>query len=217
MRTQVLLAVAGSTGVEVGDLDVVDGRVVSVSGGVEVDVPLDELSASRIFEATERFQHRTTYPLDADGQGDAHVSVACAAHRAVVDVDPDLGLVRVVQVATAQDVGRALNPAAVLGQVEGGIAQGVGLATMEEILLRRRQAPEPVVHRLPDPHRARHARGRGRLHRAARARRAVRCEGRGRATGDLVHARRRGRHPRRDGRARSTRVPVRPSDITGTG
>jgi len=45
------------------------------------------------------------------------------------------GLVRVVQVATAQDVGRALNPAAVLGQVEGGIAQGVGLATMEEILL----------------------------------------------------------------------------------
>jgi len=106
-----------------------------VSGAVEVGVPLVELSGSRIFEATERFQHRTTYPLDADGQGDAHVSVACAAHRAVVDVDPDLGLVRVVQVATAQDVGRALNPSAVLGQVEGGIAQGVGLATMEEILL----------------------------------------------------------------------------------
>jgi CO/xanthine dehydrogenase Mo-binding subunit len=53
----------------------------------------------------------------------------------VVDVDPELGLVKVVQVATAQDVGRALNPLAVTGQVEGGIAQGIGLAVMEEIVL----------------------------------------------------------------------------------
>ena len=51
-----------------------------------------------------------THPLDADGQGDAHVSFACAAHRAVVDVDPELGLVRVVHLATAQDVGKVLNP-----------------------------------------------------------------------------------------------------------
>ena len=135
VRTQVLLDAAGTVGAEVGDLDIVDGRVVSVGGSVDVDVALTTLSERRIFEATERFQHRTTHPLDADGQGDAHVSVACAAHRAVVDVDPDLGLVRVVQVATAQDVGKALNPAALLGQIEGGIAQGVGLATMEEILL----------------------------------------------------------------------------------
>jgi CO/xanthine dehydrogenase Mo-binding subunit len=56
------------------------------------------------------------------------------AHRAVVDVDPDLGLVKVVQIATAQDVGRALNPLSVIGQVEGGIAQGLGLAVMEEII-----------------------------------------------------------------------------------
>jgi CO/xanthine dehydrogenase Mo-binding subunit len=63
------------------------------------------------------------------------VSFACAAHRAVVDVDPDLGLVRVVHLATAQDVGKVLNPVQVVGQVEGGIAQGVGLAVMEELLL----------------------------------------------------------------------------------
>ena len=74
-------------------------------------------------------------PLDADGQGDAHVAFACAAHRAVVDVDPELGLVRVVHVATAQDVGKVLNPVQCLGQVEGGIAQGVGLAVMEELLI----------------------------------------------------------------------------------
>jgi CO/xanthine dehydrogenase Mo-binding subunit len=59
-----------------------------------------------------------------------------AAHRAVVDVDVDTGLVKVVQVATAQDVGKAINPVAVVGQIEGGIAQGLGLAVMEEVQLR---------------------------------------------------------------------------------
>jgi CO/xanthine dehydrogenase Mo-binding subunit len=87
------------------------------------------------FEATVEYHHRVTHPLDADGQGDAHVSFACAAHRAVVDVDAELGLVRVVHLATAQDVGKVLNPLQCLGQVEGGIAQGVGLAVMEELVL----------------------------------------------------------------------------------
>ena len=56
------------------------------------------------------------------------------AHRAVVDGDPELGLVKVVQIATAQDVGRALNPLSITGQIEGGVAQGLGLAVMEEII-----------------------------------------------------------------------------------
>jgi CO/xanthine dehydrogenase Mo-binding subunit len=51
----------------------------------------------------------------------------------VVDVDTELGLVKVVELATAQDVGKALNPQAVEGQIEGGSAQGLGLAVMEEI------------------------------------------------------------------------------------
>ncbi len=66
------------------------------------------------------------------------MSFACAAHRAVVDVDPELGLVRVVHLATAQDVGKVLNPLQVIGQIEGGIAQGVGLAVMEELHRRGR-------------------------------------------------------------------------------
>ncbi|MGH8869402.1 MAG: molybdopterin cofactor-binding domain-containing protein [Actinomycetes bacterium] len=86
-------------------------------------------------EETVEFHHGRTMPLDEHGQGDAHVSFAFAAHRAVVDVDPDLGLVRVVEVATAQDVGRVLNPLQVTGQIEGGIAQGVGLAVMEEVVV----------------------------------------------------------------------------------
>jgi CO/xanthine dehydrogenase Mo-binding subunit len=84
-------------------------------------------------DVTREHHHRRTVPLDAKGQGDAHVTFAFAAHRAVVDVDTELGLVRVVEIATAQDVGKAINPQAVEGQIEGGIAQGLGLALMEEI------------------------------------------------------------------------------------
>ncbi len=80
--------------------------------------------------------HRKTEPLDGSGQGDVHVSFAFAAERAVVDVDTDLGLVRVVQIAAAQDVGRAINPQNVYGQIEGGTAQGLGLALMEEIQIK---------------------------------------------------------------------------------
>ncbi|HVC13563.1 MAG TPA: xanthine dehydrogenase subunit D [Acidimicrobiales bacterium] len=94
-----------------------------------------ELLAPAPLETEQEYHHRPTKALDADGQGDAHVSFMFAAHRAVVDVDPELGLVRMVQVATGQDVGRALNPVQVAGQIEGGIAQGVGLAVMEEIVV----------------------------------------------------------------------------------
>jgi xanthine dehydrogenase D subunit len=97
------------------------------------DGPLEALLAAGPVEATREHHHRPTEPLDARGQGDAHVTFAFAAHRAVVDVDTELGLVRVVEIATAQDVGRAINPQAVEGQIEGGIAQGLGLALMEEI------------------------------------------------------------------------------------
>jgi CO/xanthine dehydrogenase Mo-binding subunit len=88
-------------------------------------------------EATVTWRHRPTYTLDPEtGQGNAHVQFAFAAHRAVVDVDTELGLVKVVEIATAQDVGKAMNPQAVEGQIHGGIAQGLGLAVMEEIQLR---------------------------------------------------------------------------------
>jgi len=92
-------------------------------------------STVRLGPSTREYRPRRTEPLDENGQGDAHLAFCFAAHRAVVDVDVELGLVRVVEIATAQDVGRAMNPLAVEGQLEGGIAQGLGLALMEEIQL----------------------------------------------------------------------------------
>jgi xanthine dehydrogenase D subunit len=105
--------------------------------GDEHVASLAELLSDGPIEHLERFRHPATEPPDEKGQGNVHAGFAVAAHRAVVDVDADLGLVRVVQVDTAQDVGKALNPQSVLGQIEGGIMQGVGLAIMEEMILRR--------------------------------------------------------------------------------
>lgn len=81
-----------------------------------------------------RFRHPATEEPDEHGRGHLHVDFSVAAHRAVVDVDPELGLVRVVRIDIAQDVGRALNPVQLRGQIEGGIAQGMGLAVMEELV-----------------------------------------------------------------------------------
>jgi CO/xanthine dehydrogenase Mo-binding subunit len=101
----------------------------------EIDAQGGPQQLRRPVEATRVFHHRPTGKLDANGQGDPHVSFAFGAARAVVEVDTDLGLVRVVQLAVAQDVGRALNPQSVVGQIEGGSAQGLGLALMEEVAL----------------------------------------------------------------------------------
>ena len=115
-----------------GDLGIESGQVCA--GGVPL-APLERFLDEPI-EALRVYHHRRTRALDAAGHGDPHVAFAFAAQRAVVDVDTDLGLVRVVQIATAQDVGRALNPQSVYGQIEGGTAQGLGLALMEEVQLK---------------------------------------------------------------------------------
>jgi OHCU decarboxylase len=97
---------------------------------------LGALLGEDAIEETVEWRHRETYPLDENGQGDAHVQFAFSAHRAVVDVDVELGLVRVVELATVQEVGKAINPQALEGQIQGGTAQGLGLALFEEIQIK---------------------------------------------------------------------------------
>ena len=201
------------------ELGVEDGFVTADGERV---APVEELLPTPI-ECTRVWRHAPTHPLDERGQGDVHVGFLFGAQRAVVDVDEELGLVRVVQLATAQDVGFAINPQSVIGQIEGGSAQGLGLALMEEIQLRDGPDRERFVHRLPAPDHARHAEGRGRARRGARARDAVRRQGRGRALergragGDRLGASERARArppthpgpPRRPGRpSRTARHPA---------
>lgn len=120
-------------GVDPIRLAIEGGHVVDTLG--ELRLPVAEATAGTAFEATKEYHHRPTEHLDERGQGNVHTAFAFTCQRAVVDVDVDLGLVRVVQIATVQDVGRALHPLSVLGQIEGGIAQGLGLAVMEELVL----------------------------------------------------------------------------------
>jgi xanthine dehydrogenase D subunit len=110
-------------------------KIVDVGGEVLAD--LVEILGDDAVEETVEWRHRPTEPIDPEtGQGNAHVQYAFSAHRAVVDVDVELGLVKVVALDTAQDVGKAINPDAVVGQIQGGSAQGMGLALMEEVVVR---------------------------------------------------------------------------------
>ena len=133
VRDSLLARASLRLGCDPQDLGLVDGGIGHVATG-ELLLPMADLLADGAVEATFEYHHRPTEAIDdVAGQGDAHIAFAYAAHRAVVDVDTELGLVRVVELAAAQDVGKAINPQAVEGQVEGGSAQGLGLALLEEV------------------------------------------------------------------------------------
>lgn len=118
-------------------LELHDGDDLSAEGvwrGGELVAPMSEVLVNGPVSERLLFRHPGTEEPDDQGRGKVHVDFCVAAHRAVVDVDPELGLVRVVRIDTAQDVGKMLNPQSVIGQIEGGIAQGMGLAVMEELI-----------------------------------------------------------------------------------
>lgn len=141
VRERLFESVSARYGVAREALEIIEGRVVSLGG--EIDLPIAASVPGEVLEETVTYRHAPTFELDENGQGDNNVSFAFAAHRAVVDVDLDLGLVRVVEITTSQDVGRVLNPVQLVGQIEGGIAQGVGLAVMEEIVVDNGQVRNP--------------------------------------------------------------------------
>ncbi|WP_195730165.1 xanthine dehydrogenase subunit D [Streptomyces albidoflavus] len=116
------------------DLLLEGGKVVTDGG--EVLASLAEVLGDEVVDLELEWRHRPTEPFDLrTGQGDGHVQYSFAAHRAVVEVDTELGLVKVVELACAQDVGKALNPLSVVGQIQGGSTQGLGVAVMEEIVV----------------------------------------------------------------------------------
>ncbi|WP_042164309.1 xanthine dehydrogenase family protein molybdopterin-binding subunit [Streptomyces sp. NBRC 110035] len=115
------------------------GKVVTEGGEVLAD--LVDVLGDEAVEVEEEWRPRPTEPFDLrTGQGNGHVQYTFAAHRAVVEVDTELGLVKVIELACAQDVGKALNPLSVIGQIQGGTTQGLGVAVMEEIVVDPRTA-----------------------------------------------------------------------------
>ena len=111
-----------------------DGSVSVVEGGTRkslrlAELPLDAFGYVITCEAT--FDPPTS-PLDENGQGNPYAVFGFGAHLAEIEVDVELGTVRVLKVTAAHDVGRAINPTLIEGQIEGGVAQGLGMALMEE-------------------------------------------------------------------------------------
>ena len=141
VRERLFEHVGKTNGIDPLRLIIDDNEIVDTMGSLRLNV--SDAAPGVRFEETFEHHHRPTEDLNEDGQGNCHVAFAFVAHRAVVDVDVELGLVKVVQVATAQDVGRALNPLSVQGQLEGGIAQGLGLAVMEEVIVQDGRVRNP--------------------------------------------------------------------------
>jgi CO/xanthine dehydrogenase Mo-binding subunit len=133
LRAAILRAVNAPSDAEVsiadGDIYVKDSSTthrIALAG-----LPVD--ADGYVFAAVEQYDPPTK-PLDKNGQGAPYAQFGYAAHLAVVEVDTALGTVRAVKFVAAHDVGRAINPMLVEGQIQGGIAQGLGMALMEDYL-----------------------------------------------------------------------------------
>ena len=112
------------------------GKIVTTDGRntSEIDLStLEEKPGGDVLIGEGHFDPPTE-PLDEAGQGKPYGTYGFAAQIADVEVDLDLGTVKVIRIAAAHDVGRALNPQQVEGQIHGGVAQGLGLALMEEYI-----------------------------------------------------------------------------------
>ena len=121
-------------GCDSGKIHFLDGSLVVEDAGNKKfidlrNLPLDERGYVVSAEAT--FDPATS-PLNNDGQGIPYAVYGFGAHLAELEVDTELGTIKVLKITAAHDVGRAINPTLVEGQIEGGAAQGLGMALMEE-------------------------------------------------------------------------------------
>jgi CO/xanthine dehydrogenase Mo-binding subunit len=142
VRAVVFSRISQHHGREYDDLSLAGGKIVSAAEGVIAT--LEEVLAAGPIEETREYHHHRTQRMDPfTGQGNSHTQLAFAVHRAVVDVDVELGLVKVVALDLVQDVGRIMNRLSLEGQLHGGSAQGLGLAVMEEIQVRDGKVRNP--------------------------------------------------------------------------
>ncbi|WP_352568539.1 molybdopterin-dependent oxidoreductase [Mesorhizobium sp. M0074] len=114
-----------------------DGTSLSIGEGEATRrIDLSSLKADAegfVFRAEESYDP-PTLPLDAKGQGKPYAVYGYGAQIAELEVDLRLGTVKLIKITAAHDIGKAINPLLAEGQIEGGIAQGIGMALMEEYI-----------------------------------------------------------------------------------
>lgn len=107
---------------------------LQIAGGHEIDLArLDVGEDGYVLRAVASYDPPTT-PLDENGQGAPYAQFGYAAHLAVIELDTQTGTIKPLRFVAAHDVGQAINPLLVEGQVQGGVAQGLGMALMEEFI-----------------------------------------------------------------------------------
>lgn len=117
-------------------ISIQDATICVIDGQTTHIIELAGLTANNegyVLKAEETYDPPTK-PLDKNGQGVPYAQFGYAAHLVVMEVDERLGTCHAVKFVAAHDVGRAINPIMVEGQVHGGIAQGLGMALMEEYI-----------------------------------------------------------------------------------
>jgi CO/xanthine dehydrogenase Mo-binding subunit len=125
------------------------GGMVRVKGHPERAMAYDRVVRAGHFReggrtlAAEAFYDPPTQMLDKDLHGNVSAAYGFAAQAVLVEVDEATGRVEVLKVASAHDVGRALNPLAAEGQIHGGIHMGLGYALSEELVLREGRVLNP--------------------------------------------------------------------------
>jgi aldehyde oxidoreductase len=127
-----LLKLAGACDCAI--LEFHNNQIVACDNGKSISIDLSHLplDAHGYVLTQETTFDPPTSPLDENGQGKPYAVYGFGAHLAEIEVDTDLGTVRVLRITASHDVGQAINPTLIEGQVEGGAAQGLGMALMEE-------------------------------------------------------------------------------------
>jgi len=138
LRAQLLGVAATMLGADVDAIDMEENGVVTPDGRA---LPMTDVLRECARAGVPR-SHLGVYhapagePVDlAKGSGKVFPDYTFGAHAAEVEVDTETGVVRVLRYAAAHDVGRAINPQSVEGQIEGGAVQGLGYGLMEEVVL----------------------------------------------------------------------------------
>lgn len=121
--------VSGAAAISLKDGELVVREGEAVRRIALSDLPVDENGF--VFAAMESYDPPTK-PLDENGQGQPYAVYGWGAQLVELEVDTGLGTVKLIRITAAHDVGRAINPMLAEGQIEGGIAQGIGMALMEE-------------------------------------------------------------------------------------
>jgi xanthine dehydrogenase molybdenum-binding subunit len=132
-------------------LSLKDGHVVTLSGDKTIE--LSKVARARHYRANgkiiigEGFYDPPTQLVDKDTyKGNISATYGFGAQMAEVEVDTETGNVRVLRLVCANDVGRALNPMAVEGQIEGGAQMGLGYALTEELIVKEGRVMNPDFH-----------------------------------------------------------------------